>query len=72
MSDCPNSATCIFFNDKMLNMPAMAEMYKKNYCKGDFANCARYMVFTSLGKEKVAADLFPNMKDTAFKIISAG
>ena len=45
MSDCECLATCPFFNDKMAEMPAMAEMYKRNYCRGDSCTCARHMVF---------------------------
>jgi hypothetical protein len=71
MSDCPNIAKCIFFNDKMANKPATAEMMKKGYCKDRFADCARYMVCVALGGPKVPADLFPNMVDKAKIIIAA-
>ena len=69
MTECECLGTCPFFNDKMQNMPAMADMYKKKYCKGDFGNCARYMVFKTLGKPSVPADLFPNQKEKAIAIV---
>jgi hypothetical protein len=65
MSDCPNIAKCIFFNDKMANRPATAEMMKKSYCKEKFTTCARYIVCVALGGPQVPADLYPNMVDRA-------
>jgi len=65
MADCEMIAKCIFFNDKMANMPAMAEIMKKKYCRGDNTKCARYLVCKKLGKEKVPADLSPAQTDRA-------
>ncbi len=69
MADCELLAGCIFFNDKMTNMPTMAAMYKKDFCRGDSSKCARYMVFKALGRPSVPADLFPNMTEQAKAII---
>lgn len=60
MADCQCLPTCIFFNDRMADMPAMASSMKRRYCQGDNSQCARFMVFSALGKEKVPNDLFPN------------
>jgi hypothetical protein len=57
---CALTETCVFFNDKMANMPSMAKMYKERYCGGDFEACARYQVFKEVGRENVPRDLFPN------------
>jgi hypothetical protein len=65
MADCECLGGCIFFNDRMANMPALADVMKKKYCKGDFANCARFMVFKKFGKTAVPLDLFPNQADRA-------
>lgn len=54
---------CPFFLDKMSNMPAMADIYKMNYCQGDNSTCARYAVFRKMGSGSVPIGLFPN--DTA-------
>ena len=72
MADCELLEKCIFFNDKMANMPATADMFKDRYCKNDNSECARYMVFKALGREKVPPNLFPNMKDKVQAIIAAG
>ncbi len=50
----------------------MGAMYKKKYCKNDNTSCARYMVVKALGREKIPANLFPNMIDKAEKTIKAG
>ncbi|MEF3697436.1 hypothetical protein [Desulfolutivibrio sp.] len=70
MADCEMIAKCIFFNDKMANMPAMAEMMKKKYCRGDNTKCARYLVCKKLGREKVPADLSPAQTDRAQAIMA--
>jgi hypothetical protein len=58
--DCEKLPTCIFFNDQMLQMPAVAEVLKRQYCRGAFADCARYRVAARLGAEGVPKDLYPN------------
>ncbi len=72
MADCECLTGCIFFNNKMSNMPSMAAMYKKTYCRGDASHCARYLVFKALGKQAVPIDLFPNMTDRARALIENG
>ncbi len=72
MADCKMLEKCIFFNDKMQNMPAVADIYKQNYCRGDFSKCARFMVAEALGKEKVPSILFPNQVELASEIIRKG
>ena len=69
MADCELLPKCIFFNDKMTNMPGMADLYKSKYCKGDNSLCARFKVFGALGREKVPTDLFPNDLSRAETII---
>lgn len=69
MANCEVVSGCIFFNDKMANKPATAEIYKKRFCQGDNSECARYLVFKSKGKGNVPADLFPNQIDRAKEII---
>ena len=65
MAACVCLEKCPFFNDKMANMPAMADLYKKNYCNGDSTHCARFMIFKVKGKDAVPADLFPNNVEKA-------
>ena len=69
MADCECMPACLFFNDKMANTPATADMLKKRFCMGDKNECARYMVRSALGKEKVPVDLYPNQKEKALHLI---
>lgn len=70
MGNCEMLEKCIFFNDKMANMPSTAEVIKLRYCKDDSEGCARFMVCKALGREKVPEELFPNQVDRAKKIIA--
>lgn len=71
MKDCELLEKCVFFNDKMANMPSTASVIKLRYCKEDSSGCARFLVCKMLGREKVPADLFPNQEDRARQIIAA-
>jgi hypothetical protein len=69
MPDCELIKTCIFFNDKMADIPATAEIFKTIYCRGEFNNCARLIIVKALGREKVPLDMYPNQAEKAFDII---
>jgi len=69
MPDCEKLQTCIFFNGKMEEMPSFSEKIKKDYCKSNNTNCARYIVAVRLGKDKVPAGLFPHELSKAKKIL---
>ena len=60
MTTCELSDTCLFFNDKMPDMPAVAGYLKDKYCHGSFAACARYQIYREFGRENVPSELFPN------------
>ncbi len=70
MADCELLKGCLFFNDRMAKTPAVADMMKNAYCRGDNGRCARYMVFRKLGQPAVPPDLPPNDVGRAVKIIS--
>lgn len=72
MPDCKCLPQCLFFNDKMQNMPTAAGLLKKRLCQGDNSQCARFMVLTALGREKVPVDLSPNQLDRAKTLIASG
>lgn len=52
-------------------MPTASELLKQQYCHGDWASCARCMIFQSLGREAVPFDLFPDEIDRAIEILEA-
>jgi hypothetical protein len=68
MTECECLNGCPFFNDKMKDTSGLGAIYKKKYCRGDYSECARHMIFEKLGKPSVPVDLYPNMHDRA-KII---
>jgi hypothetical protein len=69
--DCECLPRCPFFNDRMADMLAVAEIYKQTYCKGSFSTCARYVVFKAIGRENVPPDLYPNQFDRAHDIVTS-
>jgi hypothetical protein len=70
MADCEVLLKCVFFNDKMAEMPAIAASMKRRLCQGDNAQCARWIVRAKLGPTGVPADLFPNQLERANRIIA--
>lgn len=70
MADCELLESCSFFNDKMANKSAAAEIYRNNFCRGHSEDCARYMVAKAFGSENVPADLFPNQMEKALLLMS--
>ena len=71
MAECPSLTLCPFFNDRMANRPAMSELMKKQYCRTDNRECARWRVAGAMGKQAVPEDLFPAQFERA-RLILAG
>jgi hypothetical protein len=69
---CEKLPTCIFFNDQMDDMPAVAELLKAQFCQGTFEACARFVVARKLGGAAVPRDLFPSDTARAAKLLAAG
>ena len=69
MSDCECLAVCVFFNDKMKHTPATVDLVKQRLCRADNSQCARYYVFSRLGRGHVPPDLFPNQMERAVELV---
>jgi methyl-accepting chemotaxis protein len=69
---CEKLPTCIFFNDLMEDMPAVAELLKTQYCRGAFEDCARFRVAQKCGGANVPRDLFPTDSARALKLLATG
>jgi len=70
MAKCECLPKCPFFNDKMADKPAMANLLKETYCLGDNSKCARHQVFLSAGGENVPADLYPSQNYRVEEILN--
>ena len=68
MAFCEKLNSCLFFTGQMANMPAVSDLMKESYCKGDRTRCARYQV--SVAGLTVPSDLFPNDVERARQLIS--
>ncbi|MFX1399569.1 MAG: hypothetical protein ACFFAS_21290 [Promethearchaeota archaeon] len=66
---CKGLKNCPFFNDRMKEMPATAELFKKTYCKDNFKDCTRFIILNRIGKEKVPIDLYPNQRERVNDIL---
>jgi hypothetical protein len=69
--ECEKLPTCIFFNDQMADMPAVAELLKSQYCRGAFEECARYQVAMRLGAARVPKDLYPQNRERAKALLGS-
>jgi hypothetical protein len=71
MKKCECLEKCPFFNDKMKEKPALAQIYKRKYClEGGKEECARYKVRKTLGPDHVPFDLYPNQADKADTLLA--
>ena len=70
MATCEKLSKCPFYQGKMDINSGLGRMYKEKYCEGDKTLCARYIVATNLGPEFVTEKLYPNMADTAQKMLA--
>jgi hypothetical protein len=67
MANCEKLDKCAFFGDQLPNMPAVANLMKDTYCRGDKLSCARYRV--GLAGMVVPTDLLPNDCRRAEKLL---
>ena len=72
MANCELISGCDFFNDMMTNMPVMANILRKKYCRGEPLKCARYEVFLKNGPGSVPSDLYPSHHERAARLTTEG
>ncbi len=70
MGDCELLRDCMFFNDRLKNMPVFSERLKEEFCRGDYSKCARYLVAKALGRDKVPDNLFPNQSERVADLLN--
>jgi hypothetical protein len=69
MTQCPAIERCEFLDDKGARIPGAVNVLKKRYCFGGRA-CARRMVLSDLGPERVPRDLHPHELDRANRLLA--
>jgi hypothetical protein len=69
MAKCDCLEKCPFFKAYLDDATAIRKLYVDRCCQGDFTRCARYMVASRFGREKVPIELFPLEVERAKKII---
>lgn len=72
MPDCECLKDCPYFeNEVMKEIDVMAKIRQEQYCRGDYSQCARYIVFKALGKANVPRNLLPFQADKAKALIAS-
>jgi len=67
---CPFRRVCAFFRNEMAYMPGTTGLYRRKYCAGRCADCARHMVYQSAGLRAVPTDLFPYQQNRVASILA--
>jgi hypothetical protein len=69
VADCEHAENCVTFYEKLANMPSTSRLMRGAYCKGEYADCARYKVSQVLGWGKVPPGLSPSDDKFARELI---
>ena len=69
MQKCELIDTCPFYKGQLKGDEEQIRLMKAKYCQKNNLNCARYMVFITLGRESMPDELFPHQKDRAYTVI---
>jgi hypothetical protein len=70
MADCKYLPKCLYFKDKLKNMPIASELVKTMYCLWHYDECARYKVAMAMGSENVPSYLFLPETERAANILA--
>lgn len=66
---CELVERCPVYNGEMRLSGSICNKYKNCYCSSNKNSCARYMIFTQIGRGYVPGNLFPDMLGKARQII---
>lgn len=70
MANCDIFDSCPFAQGQLTDRAGEVEQLKEAYCDSNSLHCARYMIHSSLGADKVPGDLYPDQKDKAYLVIA--
>ena len=69
MAECEFIDRCPFFRKIITTGGTLDKMYREQFCSGTYEMCARHKIASTLGKENVPVNLYPNMFDQAEALI---
>ncbi len=69
MFECDMRSSCSFFNAARQGPSGIAGQLRDTYCAGNYAACARLLVYRSRGRYKVPDYLSPDDIQEACKIL---
>ena len=70
MPECEFAEGCNLRGRLFRSLPRLVQEYEGTYCDADRSQCARYMVASEFGPEKVPLDLLPFQIDRAKEAIA--
>ena len=70
MQECELIDNCPFYNGQLEGDEEQIKILKEKYCHKTYFKCARFMIFTALGRESVPKELLPHQKDKAYVLIA--
>lgn len=70
MGNCDCLSYCPYFVQELEESSLSSKQYLRQYCLGDFDQCARHTVTRILGQEIVPPNLKPDMQQEAGKLIA--
>jgi hypothetical protein len=69
MDACEVRSSCFFFNAAHQGTPGLAGQLRDMYCTGNYAACARLLVYRRRGRNKVPDYLSPDDIQEACKLL---
>ncbi len=71
MAECKIAKNCpLYCSQTNSQTAAISKWLQSQYCRGNYAMCARHTVHEAMGLEFIPADLFPNELIRAHQIVS--
>jgi len=69
VASCDKKRECLFYREKLPNLPPLTNEYKQEYCEGSPEQCARYMVMDKGINPPM--DLFPYQQYDAKELLKS-
>ena len=67
--NCKYLNYCPVYQGKLADKEGMKKIFKRRYCEGDYSNCARYQIASTIGESHVPEGLLPNQNEKAKEVL---